>query len=207
MLPRSMGRLLNLYSWETVFPRIEWGFHIQPPYEWEVESLCNELVEKDGHWYVYGSRGKPVKGTCNGTPYSAIIYWLYIGDELDSVHKIKTTCNDDFCLNPDHIYQEVDIEVDKTESNPVSLNYVKGPPVFVEKNKSRRPPKVADTSRRLRCITRKIWFQDEKSAKKAVTYPNMRVYKCNMCDGWHHTHRGKLNKKTVRRRNRKMPYS
>lgn len=165
--------------------------------------MSQELEEVDGHWYIYGSKGKPVKGTCNGTPYSAIIYWLYLGDELDSVHKIKNTCGDSFCLNPEHLYH--DKEVDKSTQNPV--NYVKGPPVFLGKTNSRRPPKISDMSRRMKCITRKIWFPDEKTANKAVTYPNMRTYKCNMCDGWHHTHKGKHDKKVIRRRNRKMPYS
>lgn len=206
MLPCSVGRLLELYTWEPVFPRIEWGFHIKPPYGWEVESLSEELVEVDGHWYIYGSRGKPVKGTCNGTPYSAIIYWLYLGEELDSVHKLKTSCGSDFCLNPEHIYQD-NGEVDSSDEDPVHLNYVKGPPVFVSKPKTRRPSKTGDTSRRMGCITRKVWFPDESSANNAVTFKNMRTYKCNMCNGWHHTHKGKLDKNTVRRRNRKMPYS
>lgn len=208
MLPRSMGRLLKLYSWEPVFPRIEWGFHIQPPYEWEIESLKQELVEKDGHWIIYGSKGKPVKGTCNGTPYSAIIYWLYLGDELDSVHKIRTTCSEKHCLNPEHLTtdsQETTESVDSHDSYVV--NYSQGPPVYVHKNKTRRVPKVGDTERRMKCITRKVWFPDEGSALKAITYPRMRAYKCNMCSGWHHTHKNKKSSKDIKRKNRKMPYS
>lgn len=211
MLPCGVGRLLNLFNWEPVFPRVEWGFHVQPPYEWEVESLRNELEEVNGHWFVYNNSRKKkfVKGTINGTPYSLIIFWLYIGKELDSVHSLTTSCGSEYCLNPDHITLTTELTQETSVDKPdkVVVNYSKGPPVFVTKSKTRRKPKTNNIDQRLKCITRKIWFPDEDTALRSAHHSRIRSYKCNMCDGWHHTHKGKESSKVLKRRNRKMPYS
>lgn len=211
MLPRDMGRLLNvidLLSWDKDFPRVGWGFQEIGPYEWEIQSLDFELKKK-GHWSILDSKGRLSRRTISGVPYQAIIYWLYGGKELNSVEDIESTCGKIYCLNPDHLSVKVyETPVEVVESSKTVINYVQGPPVVILSNKRKVTPGSEETRQsRMKCIIRKAWYPDETTARKKARESGMREYPCNMCNGWHITHKGKISKNQLRRRNRKMPYS
>ena len=203
MLSRSMGRLLELFEWEPPqTPRMEWGFHEEAPFEWEVEFL--NLFEENGHWYAeeYASE------TIHGIPYSSILYWYYGDEPLGSVQDITQTCGDKRCANPRHLTHRDKLErPDTTRKEKTPFNYVQGPPVVKSRKGKRRITPGSEETResRLKCISRKAWFPDSGTA--ASKESGMRPYKCNMCDGWHLTHKPRVGKKVVRNRNRKMPYS
>lgn len=197
--------VLKLFLWDKRYPRLEWEYEDPPPYEWEIQSLHTELVNSNGHWLVLDDKGRPLKNSISGVPYSRIIQWLYFKDKLKT--QTQTKCGMRMCLNPDH-YQNTEETVQEVVDKDLSpFTYTKGPPEVTRKNKRRVAPKPGDVSRRMKCITRKIWYPNQGVAGSSVMNNGMRPYKCNMCDGWHLTHKGRLSKKEIKRRQRKMPYS
>lgn len=199
---------------------------LQIPHEWPFPSkpgntdyLLTEMVrgvEVEGDHVFYFWNGKKrrhirtVKGT--ETVMARHIVWWMEGRKLPSTSTgLTTNCGEDKCIKLSHLTlklhnlplgpQNRPKVQESTGKNSVHVEHHAGPPLPPRLKSGRRSlsskPSEHEKGDRTKCITSKVYFENEWSAKRKARIlndPSVRgrgrkvySYDCPMCDGHHLT--------------------